>query len=113
MQRKRKRKNCLGDGSFAMEKLVAYLMNATRAADRDDEHFNGPEPRKKILDFTVLVDPLRWTQRLCTYYLQCCGSAIRCGETFRLLAMNSAKIIRRVAALRSSSYGLLWHRRFQ
>src|SRR5258708_1112175 len=57
-----------------------------------DERLNGPEPRKKILDFAVLVDPLRWTQRLCTYYLQCCGIGNPVAvKSFRLFAMEQRK----------------------
>src|SRR5258708_11966785 len=57
-----------------------------------DERLNGPEPRKKVLDFAVLIDPLRRTQRLCTYDLQCGGIGDPIAmKTFRLFAMEQRK----------------------
>src|SRR5260221_863986 len=78
-----KRQFCHGKTSGLLdEQRLAQLVAA-------DERLNGPEPRKKVLDFTILIDPLRWTQGLCTYDLQRCGIGNPIAmKTFRFFAVE-------------------------
>ena len=70
------------------------LLNEQRFAQlvATDERFDGTKAVKKILNFAVLVNALRWTERFGTDHLQGIGIGYPIAlEAFRLFAVEHGK----------------------